>query len=81
VRTVSDSVISSRAVTVGDIPAVAAVQPVRAAPWFPPDVMHWRGEATGSWWAMTPRGGRLIEGATEEMLAYEVRRVMAGVAV
>ncbi|WP_173097193.1 hypothetical protein [Actinomadura verrucosospora] len=80
-RTVSDSVISSRAVAVGGIPAVAAVQPVCAAPWFPPGVMHWRGEATGSWWAMTPRGGRLIEAATEEALAYEVRRVMAGVAV
>ncbi|MGI5325167.1 hypothetical protein [Actinomadura nitritigenes] len=38
-RTVSDSVISLR--VVDGFPAVAAVQPVRAAPWFPPG--HGRG--------------------------------------
>ncbi|MDL4813476.1 hypothetical protein [Actinomadura opuntiae] len=80
-RTVSDSMISSRVVTVDGIPAVASAQPVRPASWFPPNVMHWRGEATGSWWAMTPRGGHLIEAPTEEALAYEVHRIMAGATV
>jgi hypothetical protein len=57
-----------------DLPAVrAAVRPVH---WFPPGVVRWRGNATGSWWAMVPGVGRLVEAPTEGALVGEVRRIL-----
>ncbi|WP_067460761.1 hypothetical protein [Actinomadura macra] len=48
---------------------------------FPRGVRHWRGRATGRFWALLPwpwseHGYRLVEAATEDALANEVRQVM-----
>ncbi|WP_433233981.1 hypothetical protein [Actinomadura nitritigenes] len=63
------------------VPAVEAAQPVVRGVVFPPGVKRWQGEATGSWWAMAPGVGRLIEAATEESLAARVREAMYGPAL
>lgn len=43
-------------------------------PPIPVGVVHWRGDATGSWWAIVPgrRGPQLVEAVSVEALAVTV---------
>ena len=43
-------------------------------PPIPDSVLHWRGDATGSWWAVLPArdGWHLVESATLDHLAVTV---------
>lgn len=55
--------------TVVDMPVVVGLVPP-----IPEWVVYWRGEATGSWWAMVAGrlGPRLVEAGSEEQLAVLV---------
>lgn len=43
-------------------------------PPIPDGIVHWHGNATGSWWAMVPgrHGARLVEAPSEDALAVMV---------
>ncbi len=55
--------------TVVDMPPILDPPPP-----IPKGVVHWHGNATGSWWAMVPdrTGGRLVEASSEIALAVTV---------
>lgn len=48
--------------------------PISDPPPIPKQVMHWHGNATGSWWAVIPgrQGPRLIEAHSRDQLAVMV---------
>ena len=50
--------------------------PITAPPPIPQGIMHWRGRATGSWWAMVPgrQGPQLLEAVSRDALAAAVDR-------
>lgn len=48
--------------------------PITDLPPIPGGIMHWHGDATGSWWAMVPgrQGPQLVEAPSAAALAVTV---------